>query len=100
MADTLDAFMVPWVGLLRTSWFWTYGSGVICVKPAEPDTGAVAVVTVMSVPTPNRAPRTLPCALRTPEDSAVTVITRAMPRASPTAITTACRILRRSSRRR
>lgn len=53
---------------------------MICPRP---DAGRVAVVTVMSVPTPYSDPSTLPCALRTPEDSAVTVITRATPTASP-----------------
>jgi hypothetical protein len=79
MAATADAFSVPCVGLARVSECWTYGSGVICVRPAEPEAGAVAVVTVISVPTPNSAPSTLPCALRTPDDTAITVITRPIP---------------------
>jgi len=71
---------------------------VICAMP--PDDAAVAAVTVISVPTPNSAPSTLPWAALTPDDSAVTVTTRPMPKASPRAVTTACRIRRRSSRRR
>ncbi len=53
----------------------------------EPAAGAL--VTVMSVPTPYSECSTSPWASLTPADSAVTVMTRPMPRARPTAIMTA-----------
>ena len=66
--------------------------------PAELALGAL--VTVMSVPWPYSACSTLPWAFLTPDDTAVTTMTRPMPRARPTAIMIAWRIRRRSSRRR
>ena len=66
--------------------------------PPEPRDGAV--VTVMSVPTPYSECSTVLCAFFTPADAAVTVMTRPIPTARPSAMKHACRIRRRSSRPR
>ena len=57
-------------------------------------------VTVTSVPTPYSDFSTSDWAFFTPADAAVTVTTRPIPSARPSAMKMACRILRRSSRRR
>src|SRR5579875_1466370 len=57
-------------------------------------------VTVASVPTPYSELSTLDWALFTPADAADTVTTSPTPRARPSAMKTAWRIRRRSSRRR
>lgn len=62
--------------------------------------GAAALVTVMSVPSPYSDWRTLPCAFSMPDDTELTTMTRAMPRASPEATTSAAFLRRRSSRLR
>jgi hypothetical protein len=70
-------------------------------KPNEPgvnDPAAGALVTVTSVPTPYSACSTVPWAFLTPAEAAVTVMTKPTPRARPSAMKTACRIRRRSSR--
>ena len=72
-------------------------------KPNEPGVNDPAVgvlLTVMSVPTPYSACSTVPWAFLTPADAAVTVITRPTPRARPSAMKTAWRMRRRSSRRK
>jgi len=68
---------------------------------APPPLPAVGVlVTVMSVPSPYSACRTLAWAFFTPDDTDVTTMTRPIPMAKPTATIIAWRIRRRSSRRR
>ena len=72
-------------------------------KPNDPglnDPAFGVLVTVTSVPTPYSACSTVPWAFLTPADAAVTVITRPTPRARPSAMKTAWRMRRRSSRRR
>ena len=68
--------------------------------PSANDPRVGAVVTVAAVPTPYRFCSTVACAFLTPDDAAVTVITRPMPRARPREMKMAWRIRRRSSRRR
>ena len=58
------------------------------------------LVTVAAVPTPYRFCSTVACADLTPDDAAATVMTRPIPTARPSAMKVACRIRRRSSRRR
>ena len=72
-------------------------------KPNDPGLNEPAVgvfVTVRLVPTPYSACSTVPWAFLTPDEAAVTVITRPTPRARPSAMNTAWRMRRRSSRRR
>ena len=72
-------------------------------KPNEPgvtDPAVGVLVTVASVPTPYSAFSTVPWAFLTPDAAAVTVITRPMPSARPSAMNTAWRMRRLSSRRR
>ena len=69
------------------------------VVPALGGPGA-APVTVTSVPTPYSELSTSAWAFFTPDEAAVTTTTRPIPTARPSAMNTACRILRRSSRRR
>lgn len=64
------------------------------------DCAWAALVTVMSVPSPYSDWRTLPCAFSMPDDTELTTMTRAMPRASPEATTSAAFLRRRSSRLR
>ncbi len=66
--------------------------------PAE--AGSAALVTVMSVPSPYSDWRTVPWAFSMPEETELTTMTRAMPRASPEATTRAAFLRRRSSRLR
>ena len=68
-------------------------------EPGVNDPAAGVLVTVTSVPTPYSALSTAPWALRTPAAAAVTVITRPTPSARLSAINTAWRMRRRSSRR-
>jgi hypothetical protein len=68
--------------------------------PGVNDPAFGVFVTVTSVPTPYSACSTVPWAFLTPADAAVTVITRPTPRARPSAMNTAWRMRRRSSRRR
>src|SRR5262249_15030083 len=77
IAVTADPLSDPNVGLDTVSDTSAFGPGV--KKPPPPGGVAeVAVVTVMSVPTPYRLCKTRPCAVFTPEDMAVTVMTRAI----------------------
>ena len=81
---------------LRTCW-------MSCRKPntvAALWPWAGAWVTVRSVPTPYSECSTVACASCTPAEAAATVMTNPTPRASPSAITMAWRLRRRSSRRR
>src|SRR5215469_9053892 len=75
------------------------GPTVIWFLPPFPD-GCGFFVTVTFVPTPYSELSTSPWAFFTPEEAAVTVITRPIPNARPRAMTTDWRIRRRSSRRR
>jgi hypothetical protein len=68
------------------------------VPPPEPLAGGW--VTVMSVPTPYSVCSTVACEAVTPAEAAVTVITRPTPSARPSAMRTAWRRRRRSSRQR
>src|SRR5256885_10280065 len=68
------------------------------VPPPDPLTGGC--VTVMSVPTPYSVCSTVACEALTPSEAAVTVITRPTPSARPSAMRTAWRSRRRSSRQR
>ncbi len=61
---------------------------------------AAALVTVMSVPRPYSDCRTLSWALPIPEETELTMMTRAMPSASPEATTRAAFLRRRNSRLR
>ena len=109
MLLTDDADKVPWPMLVRWSmlivvpdagrdWLPTRPRKP---KPAGPPDPAVGVwVTVTSVPTPYSEWSTAAWASLTPEDAAVTVITKPIPRARPRAMKIAWRIRRRSSRRR
>ncbi len=72
-------------------------------KPNEPgvnEPAAGVLVTVTSVPTPYSAFSTVPWAFLTPAAAAVTVITRPTPNARPSAMNTAWRMRRLSSRRK
>ena len=74
---------------------------ISCRKPNEvppPEPLAGGCVTVMSVPTPYSVCSTVACESLTPFEAAVTVITRPTPSARPSAMRTAWRIRRRSSR--
>ena len=93
LCRTLRLIFVPAVGLLPEP-----PPKPNLVGPPEPAVGCW--VTVTSVPTPYRACRTVPWLAETPAEAAVTVMTRPMPMARPRAMKIACRILRRSSRRR
>ncbi len=76
---------------------------ICCRNPNEvppPDPFAGGCVTVMSVPTPYSVCSTVACESLTPSEAAVTVITRPTPSARPSAMSTAWRIRRRSSRQR
>ena len=75
-----------------------YGVGTDVTVTKTPAAGVL--VTVTSVPTPYSACSTVPWAFLTPEAAAVTVITRPIPSAMPSAMNTAWRMRRRSSRRR
>ncbi len=109
MLVTDDADSVPCPMLVRLSmsifvpdagrvWFPTRPRNPKPVGPPEPAVGVW--VTVMSVPTPYSECSTVAWASLTPEDAAVTVITRPIPRARPRAMKIAWRIRRRNSRRR
>ncbi len=100
---------VPWPMLVRLSMsIFVPDAGRVRLptrprkpKPVGPPEPAVGVwVTVMSVPTPYSECSTVPWAFLTPEDAAVTVITKPIPRARPRAMNIAWRIRRRNSRRR
>ena len=69
-------------------------------EPGVNDPAVGVLVTVTSVPTPYSAFSTVPWAFLTPVAAAVTVITRPMPRARPSAMNTAWRMRPRSSRRK
>ncbi len=72
-------------------------------NPNEPGVNEPALgvwVTVTSVPTPYSECSTCACASLTPDDAAVTVMTRPIPSARPRAMKIAWRIRRRNSRRR
>jgi hypothetical protein len=100
MAATADASSGPWLGLAGAA----EDVGVLDVglgsdlsqagrgpgRRGDHDVG----------PHPVQRPQHLALCAAHPEDSAVTVITRPTPTASPATITTACRIRCRSSRRR
>ncbi len=73
---------------------WKRGRSLVLVA------AAAALVTVMSVPSPYSDWRTLPWAFSMPDDTELTTMTRAMPRASPEATTSAAFLRRRSSRLR
>jgi len=85
--------------LLQTS--APLGPIVTRVPAEEPGlNGGGALVTVMSVPTPYNPLSTPAWAFCTPLDAAVTVTTRPTPTARPSAMNTACRLRRPSSRAR
>jgi hypothetical protein len=92
---------------------WTMTRSLLCSLSESPSSAskskrgrslvlwaAAALVTVMSVPSPYSDCRTLPWAFSMPEDTELTTMTRAMPRASPEATTRAAFLRRRSSRLR
>ena len=94
-ASVLVSILVPAAGRLAVP--------VRKPNPNDPgvnDPAAGVLVTVTSVPTPYSACSTVPWAFLTPADAAVTVMTRPTPRARPSAMNTAWRIRRRSSRRK
>ncbi len=104
--ELIEARVAPWLSVLLLILVPAAGRLVVPAlnpKPNEPgvnDPAAGVLVTVTSVPTPYSAFSTEPWAFLTPEAAAVTVITRPMPRARPSAMNTAWRMRRRSSRRR
>ena len=76
---------------------------ICCLKPnvrPEPDPCFGGWVTVRSVPTPYSECSTAACAFCTPVAAEVTVMTSPIPSARPSAMKTAWRMRRRSSRRR
>ena len=109
MLVTDDAASVPWPMLVRLSMsIFVPDAGRVPLptrprkpNPVGPPEPAVGVwVTVMSVPTPYSECSTVAWAFLTPEEAAITVITKPIPRARPRAMKIAWRILRRNSRRR